>query len=259
MGFSINSSSESRARSEDVCGVMEVDVNEAAAFPVVCLAALYGTAERFELEEDEPAPDFDNTVEERGAAGLWFGSDDFAARALATAAFAARILAEEPVAERLMLFRGFARSASCSSVKVEVPSLRYLKLLMSRFERLWGSCRVMISFRPNSSSLTRSLQCFGLMFSLSTVSHANTFPLVRNATIWVLSVNTLKVTGSQYSPSSFLCMFSFNSSEYASFSPVMGLVPCFFSHGMMLVRSKIAPSVVHTGCVKGWSESEQKL
>ena len=38
-----------------------------------------------------------------------------------------------------------------------------------------------------------------------------------------------------------------------------GFVPCFFSHGIMLVRSKIVPSGVHTGCVKGWSETAQKL
>ena len=38
-----------------------------------------------------------------------------------------------------------------------------------------------------------------------------------------------------------------------------GFVPCFFSHGRILVRSKVVPSEVHTGCVNGCRETAQKL
>lgn len=100
---------------------MKVDVKEAAAFPVVWRAALYGIGR--EALGLGGAPDLVRAVE-RGAAGLWLGSDDFAARALATAALAARIFAEEPVAERLMLFSGSARSASWAGVSVERPCWR---------------------------------------------------------------------------------------------------------------------------------------
>ena len=41
--------------------------------------------------------------------------------------------------------------------------------------------------------------------------------------------------------------------------PLTGSVPCFFSHGKMLVKSKIVPAGVQTGCAKGCRESEQKL
>jgi len=40
---------------------------------------------------------------------------------------------------------------------------------------------------------------------------------------------------------------------------VAGFVPCFFSHGRMLVMSKIAPSAEQTGCANGWREMVQKL
>ena len=38
-----------------------------------------------------------------------------------------------------------------------------------------------------------------------------------------------------------------------------GFVPCFSSHGKMLSISKMWPSGVHTGVLKGWSETAQKL
>lgn len=206
-GLSMYSSSERSARSAVVCGVRDVDVRDAAALPVVWRAALYGTFR--ELFPDGVAAGLVKDVEDAfdpGREGLWLGSEDFAARALATAAFAARIFADEPIVERFILLKGSARSASCSSVKVDVPSFRYLKEFISLFPRLCGSCKVMISFLLNSSSLTKSLQCFGLMFNRSIVSHANTFPLALIATMCVLSVKAFIVTGSQCSPSSFFCM-----------------------------------------------------
>lgn len=79
------------------------------------------------------------------------------------------------------------------------------------------------------------------------------------ATICVLSVKTLNVTGSTYSPSSFLAKLSLVSSLLFSGAPVTGFVPCCFSHGRMLVRSNVVPSAVQTGCSKGWRETAQKL
>lgn len=42
-------------------------------------------------------------------------------------------------------------------------------------------------------------------------------------------------------------------------APVTGFVPCFFSHGRMLVMSNIVPSGLQTGWLKGWREIAQKL
>ena len=41
--------------------------------------------------------------------------------------------------------------------------------------------------------------------------------------------------------------------------PSTGLVPCLESHVEILSMSKIVPSVVQTGDLKGWRESAQKL
>ena len=38
-----------------------------------------------------------------------------------------------------------------------------------------------------------------------------------------------------------------------------GLVPCSESHGRILSMSKIVPSVVQTGVLKGWRDRAQKL
>ena len=113
LGFNIYSSSDSSARSDPVCTVTPVDVREAAALPVVYLAALYGTAgfeEDDEVLEAEAVGEDFATVDEELAPWL----PTLAALALATASFAARILAAEPVFVRLMLLRGSARSVSCS-------------------------------------------------------------------------------------------------------------------------------------------------
>ena len=61
------------------------------------------------------------------------------------------------------------------------------------------------SFRENSSSDTRSIHILGLKFRRSTVSYAKVLAVspCLTATIWVLSVKTLNVTGSTYSPESF--------------------------------------------------------
>jgi hypothetical protein len=75
----------------------------------------------------------------------------------------------------------------------------------------------------------------------------------------VLSVNTLYVTGSTYSFSSFFASVSLISSDVLSGDPSTGLVPCFLIQGRMLVRSKIVPAGVQTGCANGCRESEQKL
>ena len=128
---------------------------------------------------------------------------------------------------------------------------------------------------PNSRSSTRSFHIFALMFNLSTVSHANTFASVPCliATIWVLSVKTLNVTGSTISPSPSpdppppLCAsvsplrakFSLTKSVSLSGFPVTGLVPCFSNHWLMTSTSNIVPSAVQTGCWKGCRLAAQKL
>lgn len=117
----------------------------------------------------------------------------------------------------------------------------------------------MISLRLNSSSLTRSFQFFALMFRRSTVSQLNTLPVFRSATICVLSVNTLNVTGSTYSSSSFFRKLSLINSELLRGCPSTGFVPCFLIHGKMFVRSNIVPCAVQTGCSKGCNETAQKL
>jgi len=103
--------------------VNEVDVNDAAAFPVVCMAALYGTGALVVLDAIEPVG-----VDDRFTAGLKLRSvvPVLAALALATAAFAANILALDPVAFRLMLFRGSALSASSSNKNIS-PCFRLLE------------------------------------------------------------------------------------------------------------------------------------
>ena len=133
------------------------------------------------------------------------------------------------------------RSLCCSSVRVLTPSWRYLKELRFLDCTFCGSCSVMISFLPNSSSLTKSLHIFALIFSRSTVSHANTFPVFLSATICVLSVNTLNVTGSTISPSSFFLKCSLIKLSPFKGIPVTGFVPWFSSHGSMLSMSKIWP------------------
>ena len=75
----------------------------------------------------------------------------------------------------------------------------------------------------------------------------------------VLFVKTLYVTGSTISPSSFLAKLSLIKSSALRGLPVTGLVPCFSSHGVMLSISKIVPSDMQTGFVKGWRETAQKL
>ena len=87
-------------------------MNDAAAFPVVCMAALYGIGAFAVVGLDA----VETVVADGFNAGLKLGSviPDLAALALATAALAANILALEPAAFRLMLFKGSARSASCS-------------------------------------------------------------------------------------------------------------------------------------------------
>ena len=75
----------------------------------------------------------------------------------------------------------------------------------------------------------------------------------------VLSVKTLYVTGSTISPSSFFAKFSVTKSVDFKGAPLTGLVPCFSSQGRILSMSKIAPSGVQTGDLKGWSEMAQKL
>ena len=88
-------------------------MNDAAAFPVVYTAALYGTGARV-LE----AALFGATIwllADGLAAGLKLGSVVFDARAFATAAFAANILALDPAAPRLILLNGSALSSTCSA------------------------------------------------------------------------------------------------------------------------------------------------
>ena len=140
-----------------------------------------------------------------------------------------------------------------------MPSWRYLKELRFRDCMFCGSWSVMISFLPNSWSLTRSLHIFALMFKRSTVSYAKTLPVLFKATMCVLSVKTLYVTGSTISPSSFLLNCSLINSSLLRGFPVTGFVPCFSSHGNMLSMSKMWPSGVQTGVLKGWSETAQKL
>ena len=41
--------------------------------------------------------------------------------------------------------------------------------------------------------------------------------------------------------------------------PFIGLVPCLASQSLMTSTSKIVPSAVQTGCLKGWREAAQKL
>jgi len=69
----------------------------------------------------------------------------------------------------------------------------------------------------------------------------------------------LKVTGSTISPSSFWWKWSFINSSDLNGLAVTGFVPCFFSHGRILVISKMVPSMVQTGWVKGCREMAQKL
>ena len=61
------------------------------------------------------------------------------------------------------------------------------------------------------------------------------------------------------SPSSFFAKFSVIRSESWRGAPLTGFVPCFFIQGVMLSTSKIVPSVVHTGVLKGCREMAQKL
>lgn len=71
----------------------------------------------------------------------------------------------------VLTFRdGSVRSRCCSGVRVEAPSWRYLKVLRFRDSMFCGSCRVTMSFRLKSSSLTRSRQFLALMLSRSMVS-----------------------------------------------------------------------------------------
>ncbi len=76
----------------------------------------------------------------------------------------------EAALPRAFLLTPASLSFRCSSVSVLTPSCKYLKALRFRLSTFWGSCSVMISLRPNSSSLTRSLHIFALIFSRSTVS-----------------------------------------------------------------------------------------
>ena len=165
----------------------------------------------------------------------------------------------EAALPRALLLTPALRSRCCSSVNVLTPSRRYLKSLKFLPFTFNGSCKVMISFRPNSSSLTKSLHIFAFTFNLSTVSQAYTLPVFPTATRCVLSVNTLKVTGSTISPSSFFRKCSVIRSVVLSGCPFTGLVPCSESHGRILSVSKIVPSAVHTGDLKGWSDRAQKL
>ena len=115
----------------------------------------------------------------------------------------------------------------------------------------------MRSVLVNSSSLTRSRRFLAFKFNCSTVSHKYTRPDVLIATIFEKSVRTFLVTGSTYSPSSFLSNFKVVSVRPSSFSPLTGFVPCFFSHGMMCLISNIVPEGVQTGCSNGCKESAQ--
>lgn len=193
------SSSVRIARSPAVCGVTPVEVNEAAAFPLVYLAALYGVSFGFCTSDARSEPGL--CVVAMVFAFVPIRLESFlSALALATASFALSILAEFAETSGLTML-----AAPCASDPAarDSPFRRYLNRLRSLDSKDWGYCKVMMSFREKPSSLTRSLQFFALMFSLSTVSHAKTFPVFFSATIWVLSVNTLKVTGSTRSPSSF--------------------------------------------------------
>lgn len=128
---------------------------------------------------------------------------------------------------------------------------------------------------PKSRSSTKSFHILALIFSLSTVSHANTFASLpcRMATICVLSVKTLNVTGSTISPCPSPCppppscasvsplraKFSLIKSLSFKAFPVTGFVPCFASHLLMTSTSNIVPSDVQTGCLKGCKLAAQKL
>lgn len=171
----------------------------------------------------------------------------------------AKTSAALPRASRLRFLDGSLRSRCCWGVSVLVPSLRYLKELRLRDSMFCGSCRVMMSFLPNPCPLTRSSHIFALMLSRSTVSWAKTLPVVRKATMCVLSVKTLNVTGSTISPSSFFAKLSLIRSVDWRGAPLTGFVPCFRSQGRMLSMSKMVPSEVQTGDLKGWRETAQKL
>lgn len=136
-------------------------------------------------------------------------------------------------------------------------SLRFLNSAIFCFSKSFGSCRIIRSALVNSSSLTRSLIFFALMFNCSTVSQRYTRPEGFIATIFEKSVNTFLVTGSTYSPSSFLSNFSVIKVRPSNFSPLTGFVPCFFSHGIICLISNIVPPGVHTGCSNGCRERAQ--
>lgn len=87
----------------------------------------------------------------------------------------------------------------------------------------------------------------------------------------VLSVKTLKVTGSTRSPAPSLspapresvpalrAKLSLIRSLALSGEPSTGLVPCFSSQSEMTSTSKMVPEGVQTGFLKGWREAAQKL
>lgn len=162
-----------------VCGVRPVEVKEAAARPVVWRAwaffeeadggaelavtgvgAVAETAE--DLDREEVMRDMLSRLEAR-ASGLMSGLCSFLFLAF-------KIAAPFPNAAVLTLFEGSFLSRCCSGVAVSIASFKYLKELRLRDSIFCGSCKVTISFLPKSSSVTRSLQFFALIFNRSTVS-----------------------------------------------------------------------------------------
>jgi hypothetical protein len=112
-----------------------------------------------------------------------------------------------------------------------------------------------VKFSPD----TKSLKYLGFLFNSSTVSKQKTFPDGLIATIFVKSVNTLNDTGSIYSPLSFLAKFNLINSVIFKGYPEIGFVLYFLIKGIMLIISKIVPSIVQTGFSKGNIESPQQL
>lgn len=153
------------AREVVVWGVRPVEVKEAAVRPVVfcvvCVVVVEGVVVLglVRAVEDEVC-DFAAWFEWRylptfDAGGEWGVSADL------------RSEAPFPRADLLTLA---LPAAFCCSVRVLMPSWRYLNELRFRDWMFCGSCNVMMSFRPNSSSLTRSRHIFAFTLSRSTVS-----------------------------------------------------------------------------------------
>ncbi len=190
------SSSLMTARSLTVLGVMAEEVKEAAIMPVV--VAIFRCSLLRGADELASADGGIRGAFASGTAGTSVSSF--------VPSFAARIrFSSAPVLPVAARFNSSASTPVLSASVSFLPFRTWSSSLMSFPCVLSGSCSVMMSsFLNVLLSSIRSCQFFALMFNVCTVSQLYTLPVTPIATMCVLSLNSLKLTGSWYLLTSFL-------------------------------------------------------